>query len=145
VCGTAGGSPYLIWSRPARPLIDTWTNALQYIARARLRVGDKAFRCERAYSKMNDCPPNRYAPLRGVLSLGPAAKPQDLGCLRKDFSEQVEKVYRKSVFWSRSWCNTSCGGAVFSILTQSIEREQIRKSDALHCELIAPRWLEHWA
>ena len=41
--------------------------------------------------------------------------------LRKGFAEKVKRVYRKPVFWSRSYCIISCGGAPLSILKQSVE------------------------
>jgi putative transposase len=43
--------------------------------------------------------------------------------LRKEFAEKLDRVYRKPVFWSRSYCIISCGGAPLSILKQYIERQ----------------------
>jgi putative transposase len=31
--------------------------------------------------------------------------------LRKEFADKLNRVYRKPVFWSRSYCTISCGGA----------------------------------
>ena len=43
--------------------------------------------------------------------------------LRKEFAETVKRVYRQRVFWSRSDCIISCGGAPLSILKQYIEQQ----------------------
>ena len=43
--------------------------------------------------------------------------------LRRDFP-QLRKVYRKPVFWSRSYCVVSCGGAPLSIIKQYIEQQK---------------------
>jgi len=43
--------------------------------------------------------------------------------LRKEFAEKLKRVYRKPVFWSRSYCIISCGGAPLSILKQYIEQQ----------------------
>jgi putative transposase len=42
--------------------------------------------------------------------------------VRRDFPE-LRKVYRKPVFWSRSYCIISCGGAPLSIIKQYIEQQ----------------------
>jgi putative transposase len=39
------------------------------------------------------------------------------------FRKKLDHVYRKPVFWSRSYCIISCGGAPLSILKQYIERQ----------------------
>jgi putative transposase len=41
--------------------------------------------------------------------------------IRKEFATQVDRVYRKPVFWSRSYCVVSCGGAPLSVLKQYVE------------------------
>jgi putative transposase len=41
--------------------------------------------------------------------------------LRKEFAEHLNRVYRKPVFWSRSYCILTCGGAPLSIIRQYIE------------------------
>jgi len=43
--------------------------------------------------------------------------------VRKAFSEHLKKFYWKPVFWSRSYCVLSCGGAPLSILKQYIEQQ----------------------
>jgi putative transposase len=42
---------------------------------------------------------------------------------RRDFSDHLKRVYRKPVFWSRSYCIISCGGAPLSIIKQYIEQQ----------------------
>lgn len=45
--------------------------------------------------------------------------------VRRDFADQLNRVYRgKPMFWSRSYCIISCGGAPLSILKQYIEQQQ---------------------
>ncbi len=43
--------------------------------------------------------------------------------LRKEFADHLQKVYWKPVFWSRSYCVISCGGAPLSIIKQYIEQQ----------------------
>ena len=44
--------------------------------------------------------------------------------IRKEFSEHVKKYYwKKPVFWSRSYCILSCGGAPLTVLKQYIEQQ----------------------
>ncbi|WP_026100823.1 IS200/IS605 family transposase [Synechococcus sp. PCC 7336] len=43
--------------------------------------------------------------------------------IRKEFAEHLGKVYRKPVFWSRSYCIISCGGAPISVLKQYIQQQ----------------------
>ena len=43
--------------------------------------------------------------------------------LRKEFAAQVNRVYRKPVFWSRSYRILSCGGAPLSVIKQYIEQQ----------------------
>lgn len=43
--------------------------------------------------------------------------------IRKEFSEKLARVYTKPVFWSRSYCLISCGGAPISVLKQYIEQQ----------------------
>jgi putative transposase len=43
--------------------------------------------------------------------------------IRRDFSDHLKRVYRKPVFWSRSYCIISCGGAPLSIIKQYIEQQ----------------------
>jgi putative transposase len=44
--------------------------------------------------------------------------------LRRDFADHLGRVYRKPVFWSRSYCIISCGGAPLSIAKQYIEQQE---------------------
>lgn len=45
--------------------------------------------------------------------------------IRKEFSEHLKKVYWKTpVFWSRTYCILSCGGAPLSIIKQYIEQQK---------------------
>ncbi|MHB8355994.1 MAG: IS200/IS605 family transposase [Vulcanimicrobiaceae bacterium] len=41
--------------------------------------------------------------------------------IRKEFASQVRRIYRKAVFWSRSYCIVSCGGAPLSVLEQYVQ------------------------
>ena len=43
--------------------------------------------------------------------------------IRKEFAGVLAKVYDKPVFWSRSYCIITCGGAPLSILKQYIEQQ----------------------
>jgi len=43
--------------------------------------------------------------------------------IRKEFSEHLAKVYYKPVFWSRSYCIITCGGAPLSVIKQYIEQQ----------------------
>ena len=44
--------------------------------------------------------------------------------IRKDFYEHVQKFYwKKPIFWSRSYCMITCGGAPLSVLKQYIEQQ----------------------
>lgn len=43
--------------------------------------------------------------------------------LRKEFAAHVNRVYRKPVLWSRSYCILSCGGASLSVIKQYIEQQ----------------------
>ena len=45
--------------------------------------------------------------------------------VRKEFHEKLRKVYwGKPVFWSRSYCIMTCGGAPLSVIKQYIEQQQ---------------------
>jgi len=44
--------------------------------------------------------------------------------IRKEFGGELARWYRKPVFWSRSYCVISCGGAPLSVLRQYIEQQQ---------------------
>jgi putative transposase len=43
--------------------------------------------------------------------------------LRRDYKTELSKFYRKPIFWSRSYCILSCGGAPLSIIKQYIEQQ----------------------
>jgi putative transposase len=43
--------------------------------------------------------------------------------IRRDFSKEIRKVYRKPVFWHRSYCILTSGGASISVLRQYIENQ----------------------
>jgi putative transposase len=43
--------------------------------------------------------------------------------IRKEFKAHVDRFYRKPVFWSRSYCVISCGGAPLSVLKQYVENQ----------------------
>jgi putative transposase len=44
--------------------------------------------------------------------------------LRSEFADEVNRVYRKPVLWSRSYCVISCGGAPLSVIKQYIEQQE---------------------
>lgn len=45
--------------------------------------------------------------------------------IRKDFGSELAKVYwKKPVFWSRSYCIITCGGAPLSVIQQYIEQQE---------------------
>lgn len=44
--------------------------------------------------------------------------------IRKDFSNHLSKFYYKNpIFWSRSYCILTCGGAPLSVIKQYIEQQ----------------------
>lgn len=44
--------------------------------------------------------------------------------VRRDFADQLNHVYRgKPVFWSRSYCIISCGGAPLAVIKQYVEQQ----------------------
>ena len=43
--------------------------------------------------------------------------------LRNTYSEYLSSYYWKPVFWSRSYCLLSCGGAPLSVIRQYIEQQ----------------------
>ena len=67
-----------------------------------------------------------------LISLNPKIEPSKLinnlktvssRIIRRDFSEHVGHFYRKPVFWSRTYCLLTCGGAPLSVLKQYIENQ----------------------
>ena len=61
--------------------------------------------------------------------------------LRKEFADRLKRVYHKPVFWSRSYCIMTCGGAPLSILKQYIEQQRNPRLGALHLQPSARRAL----
>jgi putative transposase len=43
--------------------------------------------------------------------------------IRKEFTQEVSKVYWKPVFWHRSYCLLTCGGAPLSVIKQYIQQQ----------------------
>jgi putative transposase len=43
--------------------------------------------------------------------------------LRREFAEHLAKFYWKPVFWSRSYCIVSCGGAPLEIVKRYLESQ----------------------
>lgn len=43
--------------------------------------------------------------------------------IRKEFAEHLARFFRKPVFWSRSYCIITCGGAPLSVIKQYIEQQ----------------------
>jgi putative transposase len=44
--------------------------------------------------------------------------------IRKEFASHLKKIYwKKPVFWSRTYCILSCGGAPLSVIKQYIEQQ----------------------
>lgn len=67
-----------------------------------------------------------------LISIPPKVAPSNLvnnlktvtaRLIRKEFSEHLAKVYYKPVFWSRSYCIITCGGAPLSVIKQYIEQQ----------------------
>ena len=66
--------------------------------------------------------------------------------LRKEFADRLKRVYRKPVFWSRSYCIITCGGAPLSILKQYIEQQRSPDSAPFtSSQAQGALCLEHWA
>jgi len=69
-----------------------------------------------------------------LLSLNPKVQPSKFvnniktvssRLIRKEFAEEINKVYTKAVFWSRSYCLLTCGGAPLSVIKQYIEQQKL--------------------
>ena len=43
--------------------------------------------------------------------------------IRRDFDNALTKTYRNPVFWSRTYCILTCGGAPLSVIKQYIEQQ----------------------
>ncbi|MGB7417170.1 MAG: IS200/IS605 family transposase [Thermosynechococcaceae cyanobacterium] len=68
-----------------------------------------------------------------LISVNPKVQPSKLvnnlktvssRLLRRDYAQHLNEVYRgKPIFWSRSYCLISCGGAPISVLKQYIQQQ----------------------
>jgi putative transposase len=67
-----------------------------------------------------------------LISLNPKAQPSKLvnnmktvtsRLIRKEFSSHVSKFYWKPIFWSRTYCLLTVGGAPLSVLKQYLENQ----------------------
>ena len=45
--------------------------------------------------------------------------------IRKEFATEINKVYRKPVLWTRSYCAITCGDAPLSIIKHYIESQDM--------------------
>ena len=72
-----------------------------------------------------------------LLDLPPTVQPSSLVCsiktatsriIRNEFADTVRKVYWKPVFWTRSYCLLSAGGAPLDVIRSYIE-SQGKESD----------------
>lgn len=43
--------------------------------------------------------------------------------IRRDFSAEIRKTYWKPVFWHRSYCVLTCGGAPLEVIKRYIENQ----------------------
>jgi putative transposase len=68
-----------------------------------------------------------------LLSLNPKTQPSILvnnlktvssRRIRQEFHEQLDRVYSKPVFWSRTYCILTCGGAPLKVIKQYIENQK---------------------
>lgn len=72
--------------------------------------------------------------VHALISVNPKTQPSKLvnnlktvssRLIRKEFSERVNRMFwNQPVFWSRSYCLISCGGAPISVLKQYIQQQQ---------------------
>jgi putative transposase len=67
-----------------------------------------------------------------LISVNPKVQPSKLvnnlktvssRLIHKEFAQHLDKVYHKPVFWSRSYCIISCGGAPVSVLKHYIQKQ----------------------
>lgn len=68
-----------------------------------------------------------------LISVNPKVQPSKLvnnlktvssRLIRKEYAEHLNQVYRgKPIFWSRSYCVISCGGAPISVLKKYIQQQ----------------------
>ena len=67
-----------------------------------------------------------------LLDLPPSVQPSRLVCsiktatsrlIRKEYAAEVKRFYRKPVFWSRSYCILSAGGAPLEVIRRYIDNQ----------------------
>ena len=67
-----------------------------------------------------------------LISLNPKVQPSKLvnnlktvtsRLLRKEFADHLKKFYWKPIFWSRTYCLISCGGAPLAVIMQYIANQ----------------------
>jgi len=67
-----------------------------------------------------------------LLALNPTVQPSKLinnlktvssRRVRQEFPEQVRRFYRRPVFWSRTYCFVSCGGAPLDIIKRYLQEQ----------------------
>lgn len=67
-----------------------------------------------------------------LMALNPKAQPSRLinnlktvtsRLIRKEFADHIKKYYWKPIFWSRTYCLLTVGGAPLSVLKQYIENQ----------------------
>jgi putative transposase len=72
-----------------------------------------------------------------LLDLPPSAQPSRLVCsiktatsriVRKEYASHVRSFYSKPVFWSRSYCLLSAGGAPSAVIRRYIENKDLHKN-----------------
>jgi len=44
--------------------------------------------------------------------------------IRRDFGRELRDLYRQPVFWSRSYCIITCGGAPVSLIKRYVEQQR---------------------
>lgn len=49
--------------------------------------------------------------------------------IRKEFARDLQRVFWKRVFWGRSYCILTCGGAPLSVIRQYIEQQGHNQQD----------------
>lgn len=75
-----------------------------------------------------------------LLALPPSVQPSSLVCsiktatsriVRSEYTPEIERVYwRKPVFWSRSYCLLSAGGAPLDVIRKYIENQGSEEGEA---------------
>lgn len=71
--------------------------------------------------------------IHALISLNPKTAPSKFvnnlktvssRLIRQEFKAKLDRIYDKPVFWSRTYCIISCGGAPLSVLKQYIEQQE---------------------